>query len=165
MFFLRNYFESEKYDKAKNYYTQAIKAIEDSKLPDEIKNNSRYDIVFGEALVLAKKKKFESALKKADEYMEKAKNSGNSNQIRNGHEIYGRIALDMKEYEKAIEEFNKADLHNPYILYMIASAYEKLNDIENAKIYLKKTAKFNSLLDLDYAFCRIKAKNKLIDLQ
>jgi tetratricopeptide (TPR) repeat protein len=159
------YFDLEKYDKAISYYKIAIEAIENSNLPNEIKNNSRFDILFGEALVLAKKTKFEAALKKADEYMAKAEKSGNSNQIRNGHEIYGRIALDKKEYNKAIEEFNQANLHNPYILFMIAQAYEELNDIENAKIYLKKIIKFNSLLELDYAFCRNKAKDKLIDLQ
>jgi tetratricopeptide (TPR) repeat protein len=71
----------------------------------------------------------------------------------------------MREYEKSVKELNQSNLQNPYNLYRLALAYEKIGDIENAKSFLKKTVKFNSFLNLNYAFCRNKAKNKLIDLQ
>ena len=159
------YFETGKYDQAVTAYKKAIEIIKNSKLPVEIKHETKYDILFGEALVLSKRNKFEQAKLNADNYMKEAQNKNDLNQIRKGYEIYGRIALDMKEYDKAIENLLQADLHNPYNLYLLAQAYKKNNDIENAKLYLKKVVNFNSLLDLNYAFCRLKAKYELADLQ
>ena len=71
----------------------------------------------------------------------------------------------MKEYKKAIEELKESELHNPYNMFLLALAYLKSNDIDNAKLYFEKVVKFNSLLDLDYALCRNKAKKQLINLQ
>jgi len=159
------YFETGKYDKAIKYFTNAINTIKESKLPSEIKNNTRYDILFGEALVSSKKKDFKLALIKAKEYMDEAQNANDVHKIRTGREIYGRLAMDMKDYSKAIEELIEADLHNPYNMFLLAKTYLKLNDIENAKLHFEKVVKFNSLLELDYALCRNKAKKQLIDLQ
>lgn len=159
------YFENGQYEKAVGFFKKSIQVIEDSKFPQEIKNIVRYDVLFGEALIAAKRNDFKTAKSKADEYMKKAEISGNPNQKRTAHEICGRIALDEKKYQKAIEELKQADQRNAHNLYLMAVAYEELNDIENAKSLFEKVKNFNSLLGLDYAFCRNKAKNKLIDLQ
>ena len=159
------YFESGKYDLALQYFTKSSKIIEDSDLPDEIKRNSGFNYLFGEVMVHAKQKKFKLALLGAEKFMIEAKRTNILNQIRNGHEIYGRIAFEMKEYQKSINELSQSNLQNSYNLYRLAIAYEKIGDIENAKLFLNKTVKFNSFLDLNYAFCRNKAKNRLIDLQ
>ena len=50
-------------------------------------------------------------------------------------------------------------------MFLLAKTYLKLNDVENAKSHFEKVANFNSLLELDYALCRNKAKKQLIDLQ
>ena len=159
------HFESGKYDLALQYFSKSLKIIEDSNLPDEIKRNSGFNYLFGEVMVHAKQKKFKSALLGAEKFMNEAQRTNILNQIRNGHEIYGRIFFEMREYEKSVKELNQSNLQNPYNLYRLALAYEKIGDIENAKSFLKKTVKFNSFLNLNYAFCRNKAKNKLIDLQ
>jgi len=159
------YFETGKYDKAIKHFTNAINTIQESKLPSEIKHNTRYDILFGEALVHSKKKKFKLALSKAKEYMDEAQKSSDTHKIRTGHEIYGRVAVDMKDYNKAIEELKESDLLNPYNMFLLAKAYLESNDVESAKSYFEKIVKFNSLLELDYALCRNNAKKQLIDLQ
>jgi tetratricopeptide (TPR) repeat protein len=158
-------FESEKYDLALNYFSKALKIIENSNLPDEVKKNTGFTFLFGETVIHAKKKKFQSALSKAEQFMTEAQRINNLNQIRNGHEIYGIIALEMEEYKKSITELNQSNLQNPYNLFRIALAYEKMGDVENAKLFLKKTVNFNSFLNFNYSFCRHMAKNKLIDLQ
>ncbi len=159
------HFESGNYDLALKYYSKSLKIIQDSNLPDEIKRNTGFNYLFGETMVHAKQKKFKSALIGAEKFKTEAIRTNNLNQIRNSHEIFGRISLEMKEYEKAIKELKQSNLQNPYNLYRLAVAYQKLGDIENAESFFKETVNFNSFLNLNYAFCRNKAKNKLIDMQ
>jgi tetratricopeptide (TPR) repeat protein len=81
------------------------------------------------------------------------------------HELKGRIALGAKEYDRAIEEFQKANLEDPYNLYRLALAYSGKKDAEKAKQYCEMAAHFYPLPDVNYAFIRLKAEKMLAGMK
>ncbi len=77
----------------------------------------------------------------------------------------GRIAMEEKDYTKALEHFQKANLQNPYHLYRMAVCYQALGDTKNAIAYCEKVVSFNALNSLNYVFCRNQAKEMLANLK
>jgi len=63
----------------------------------------------------------------------------------------------MKDYDKAVSEFQQANRHNPYDLYRLCQAYQGKGDAGQAKTFCGKAANFNSLPAINYAFVRTKA--------
>jgi tetratricopeptide (TPR) repeat protein len=104
------------------------------------------------------KKDFTSAKAKSENYREKVEAINNPFQIRLSHQLAGMIALEEKDYDKALEELHQADQQSPYNIYRIALAYRGKGDIEKAKELSMKAAEFNVINSLDYAFVRKKAK-------
>ena len=162
MVFMGNvYFEMKEYDKAIEKFEKAIKIMEESDLSQEVKDNAKRNFLYNSARVALKKKKIKDAKSKADEFMKQTMAVNNTFQIWLAHELVGRIAMKAKEYQKAIDEYNQANLQNPYNLYRLAKAYDAAGNKEMAKKYFVKTANHNTLNSLQYAFCRHKAKEKL----
>lgn len=77
------------------------------------------------------------------------------------HELAGRIALQKKDYDRAIAELNQSNLQDPYNVYRLAVAYRSKKDEKNAKLMFQRVADFNALSNLNYAFVRDKAKQAL----
>jgi tetratricopeptide (TPR) repeat protein len=150
--------ESGKYDEAKAKYEKAVKLVEESDLSKEVKENVDRGYLFNIARVDLMKKDFTSAKAKSENYREKVEAINNPFQIRLSHQLAGMIALEEKEYDKALEELHQADQQNPYNIYRIALAYRGKGDIEKAKELSMKAAEFNVINSLDYAFVRKKAK-------
>jgi tetratricopeptide (TPR) repeat protein len=71
----------------------------------------------------------------------------------------GLIAMEEKDYEKAISELQQANQQNPYDVYRLSQAYQGKGDAAKAKEFAQKAANFNSLPAIQYAFVRTKAKN------
>jgi len=84
-----------------------------------------------------------------------------ANQLKQAHELLGRIALAEKNYDTAITEFGQANQQNPAVLYLQGQAYKGKGDEASAKASFTKTAKFNSLPQINYAFVRSKAAKEL----
>jgi len=77
------------------------------------------------------------------------------------HELAGSIALAEKNHDQALAHFQQANQQNPYTLYRLAQAYEGKGDAKKAKELCQKAARFNALNNLNYAFMRKKAEQKL----
>ena len=77
---------------------------------------------------------------------------------RQAHELTGLIALEEKDYEKAVAELQQANQQNPYDLYRLCQAYQGKGDKEKAKEFCMKAVGFNSLPQLNYAFIRMQAE-------
>jgi lipopolysaccharide biosynthesis regulator YciM len=67
------------------------------------------------------------------------------------------IALEEKDYGKAVSELQQANQQNPYDLYRLCQAYQGKGDAGQAKEFCKKAAEFYSLPAINYAFIRMKA--------
>jgi tetratricopeptide (TPR) repeat protein len=145
------------YDEAMDNYARALKMTEDSNLSDAIKNNTRRFDHYNRTRVALGKKDVATAKTEAQEFWKLAEASGNPLQLKLAHELGGMIALDEKNYDKAISEFEQSNMQNPQDLYRLAMAYQAKGNRAKANEYYAKAAKFNSLPLVNLAFVRAKA--------
>jgi tetratricopeptide (TPR) repeat protein len=149
------------YNAATQQFDRSLKIIQDSSIGQEIKDNATRLHHFNMATIASDKKDYTAAKSHADEYRKGAEASKNPFQIRQAHELAGRIALAEKDYDTAITELQQANLQDPRNLYRLSQAYEAKGDNAKAKDFLTQAADFNSLPALNYAFIRTKAQKML----
>ena len=152
--------QMQKWDAAAKEFDESLKLVEDSNLSQEIKNNAVLLHHFNAASVAIGKKDLAGAKNHAEEFRKGAEAAKNDAQVKQAHELAGRIALAEKDYGKAIAELEKANQQNPANLYRLSQAYRGQGDSAKAQTYLKKAAEFNSLPALPYAFIRAKAQKE-----
>src|SRR5689334_3233932 len=154
--------EAGKYDAAKQAFEQALKTTTDSGLSQQVKDNATRFSHYNFARVAIAKKDLATAKTETEAFRSGAEAAKNANQLKQAHELAGRIALEEKNYDVAITEFGQANQQNPDVLYLLAQAYQGKGDAANAKTFLTKAAKFNSLPQLNYAIVRSKAEKALV---
>lgn len=153
--------EGERLDEAQAKYDKAVEIVEASNLSEAVKDNTRRLYLYNSARVALKKGDLETAKHRAQEFHQEVKAINNPFQIRLAHELAAQIALEEKEYDKALEELQQANRQNPYNFYRMALAYQGKGDKSEAKEQLKVVVNFNALNNLNYAFIRQKAKQML----
>jgi tetratricopeptide (TPR) repeat protein len=146
-----------KFDEAKSQFERGLKMTEASGLSPEIKDNARVFQHFNLARVALGKKDLATAKTEAEAFRKGAESSKNPFQIKQAHSLAGMIALEEKDYDKAIAELQQANSQNPYDLYRTCLAYSGKGDSAKAKEFCTKAATFNSLPQLNLAFIRTKA--------
>ena len=153
--------EMGRYDDARKAYEDALKMTKDSTLSQEIKDNTALFHHFNLARVAIAKKDLAVAKTETEAFRKGSEAAKNQNQIKQAHELAGRIALEEKNYDAAITELSAANQQNPDVLYLLGEAYRGKGDSAKAKGSFTKAAKFNSLPQLNYAFVRSKAEKAL----
>lgn len=153
--------EAERIDEAQAKYEEAVEVPEASDLSEEVKDNFRRGYFFNAARAALKKGDLETAKAQADEYRQQVEAVRNPFQIKLSHQVAGMIALEEKEYDKALEELQKASLQNPYNWFRMTLAFQGKGDMEKAKELCEKAANWNALNSLNYAFMRHKAEQML----
>jgi len=146
--------EMGKFDDAKAQFEQLLKMTNDSSLSQDIKDNAALFHHYNLARVALGKKELATAKSEADMF---GKGVKNPNQTRQLHQLNGLIAMEEKDYDKAIAELKQANQQNPYDLYRLCQAYSAKGDAAAAKEQCGKAANFNSLPAIQYAFVRTKA--------
>jgi tetratricopeptide (TPR) repeat protein len=150
-------FEWGKYDEASAKYRKAVEMVKESDLSPEIKDNTELNHLYNAACIAMKRGDFAGARAGAERYLEGVEAIRNPNQIRLAHQLAGMIALEEKDYDKALEELAQASQQNPYNLYRMSLAYRGKGDDEKAREFCRKAAEFNGLNNLNYAFIRTRA--------
>jgi tetratricopeptide (TPR) repeat protein len=153
--------EAGKYDAAKQAFEQALKTTTDSGLSQQVKDNAARFSHYNFARVAVAKKDLAAAKTETETFRKGAEAAKNANQLKQAHELAGRIALEEKNYDSALTEFGQANQQNPDVLYLTGVAYKAKGDAANAKSFFTKAAKFNSLPQLNYAFVRAKAEKAI----
>jgi tetratricopeptide (TPR) repeat protein len=153
--------EAGRLDEALTKFDKAVEVAEGSNLSEAVKDNTRRGYLFKSARVALKKGDMETAEHRAQEFHQEVKAINNPFQIRLAHELAAQIALEEKEYDKALEGLQQANRQNPYNFYRMALAYRGKGEKSEAKEQLKAVVKFNGLNNLNYAFIRQKAKQML----
>ena len=153
--------EAGKYDAAKQAFEQALKTTTDSGLSQQVKDNAARFSHYNFARVAVAKKDLAAAKTETETFRKGAEAAKNANQLKQAHELAGRIALQEKNYDTALTEFGQANQQNPDVLYLTGVAYKAKGDAANAKSFFTKAAKFNSLPQLNYAFVRAKAEKAI----
>ncbi|HKP37757.1 MAG TPA: tetratricopeptide repeat protein [Pyrinomonadaceae bacterium] len=149
--------EMGKYAEAKALFEKALTMTEASNLSQQIKDNTRLFHHYNLARVALGKKDMPTTKREAGAFRTGAAARNNPGQMRQVHQLIGLIALEMKDYEKAVSELQQANQQNPYDLYRLCQAYKGKGDASQAKAFCKRAAEFNSLPNLQYAFIRKKA--------
>jgi tetratricopeptide (TPR) repeat protein len=158
------YLESGSYGDALDCFERSLALIKGSHLAPEVKENAELIHHYNVGRVALAKSDFSTAEKEAQLLAQGAEAKGNKNQIRLVHEVAGTIALERKQYGKAIDELKQASLLNPYNLYRLALAYEGIGNHEEARKSCAEAAHFNVLPLMNYAFIRQKAERMLYTL-
>lgn len=149
--------EMGKPDEAKVAFEKLLKMTEDSSLSADIKANAKLFHHFNLARVALGKKDLTTAKAEAAEFEKGVTAKNNPGQMRQVHSLNGMIALEEKNYEKALAALQLANLQNPYDLYRICLAYQGKGDAAKTKEACTKAANFNPLPQLNQAFVRAKA--------
>jgi Flp pilus assembly protein TadD len=81
-------------------------------------------------------------------------------EVRQVHELAGRIALAQKDHATAVAELRLANQQDPRVLYLLAVALQGQGDLQAAKDTGAQAADFNALSNT-YGYVRGKAKAML----
>jgi tetratricopeptide (TPR) repeat protein len=150
--------QMQKYDAAAEQFDRSLQMVEASSLSQEIKDNAKLAHHFNLAGLAIARKDYAAAQSHIAEFRQGAEASKNPAQIKQAHELIGRLALAQKRYDEAIAELQQANQQNPQNLYRLSQAYQGKGDAAKSRDFLKKAAEFNSLPQLNYAFIRAKAE-------
>jgi tetratricopeptide (TPR) repeat protein len=153
--------EMGKSDDARKAYEQGLKITTDSNLSQQNKDNAALFHHYNLARVAIAKKDLATAKTETETFRKGTEAAQNANQVKQAHELAGRIALEEKNYDAAIAELAQANQQNPDVLYMLGLSYQGKGDTAKAKDSFTKAAKFNSLPQLNYAFVRSKAEKAI----
>jgi len=156
--------EAGRIDEAQAKYEKSVEVAEASNLSEQVKDNFRRGYLFNAARAALKKGDLETAKAKAEEYRQQVEAIRNPFQVKLSHQVAGMIALEEKEYDKALEELQQASLQNPYNWFRMALAFQGKGDMNKAKELCEKAAKWNALNSLNYAFMRHRAEQMLTSM-
>jgi tetratricopeptide (TPR) repeat protein len=150
--------EMSNYDEATRQFDRSLQLMLTSSLSQDIKENATLLQHFDLAGIAIAKKDYAAARSHAEEFRRGAEATKNPAQIKQAHELSGRIALAEKNYDRAVTELEEANQQDPRNLYRLSLAYEGKGNSAKAQELLAKAASFNSLPQLNYAFVRTKAQ-------
>lgn len=149
--------EMGKYDEARTSFEKGVKMTADSGLSQQIKDNAQLFHHYNLARVALGKKDLATAKTEAEAFRKGTEARSNPLQMKQAHQLIGIIALEQKDFDKALAQLQQANQQNPYDLYRLCQAYQGKGDANQAKAFCKKAAEFNSLPAINYAFIRRKA--------
>ncbi|HXZ33199.1 MAG TPA: tetratricopeptide repeat protein [Terriglobales bacterium] len=150
--------QMQDYDVAQQQFDRSFRIVQDSNLSQEIKDNSRRLHEFNLSAIALNKKDYSVAKAHCEEFRRGAQAGNNPLQLKQWHELAGRIALAEKDYDKAIAELIQANEQNPRNLYRLGEAYQGKGETAKAQEFFSQAANFNPLPQLNYAFIRAKAQ-------
>lgn len=137
---------------------QSLEIIQNSNLSQQIKDNALRNSLYNYALVDIKQNDLATAKTRADEFLQQVEAINNPLQMKAAHQLLGMIALQEKDYARAVDELLQGNMQDPYNLYRLASAYDGSGNKEKAEEFYLKAADFNVMNNLNYAFIRKMAK-------
>jgi tetratricopeptide (TPR) repeat protein len=150
--------EMPNYEEAKRQFDRSLQLIQGSDLSRDVKDNAALLHHFNLTGLAIAKKDYAAAKTHSEKFRRGAEASKNAVQVKQFHELAGRIAFAEKNYDKAIAELAESNQQNPANLYRLALAYQGKGDTAKAQDCASRAATFNSLPQLNYAFIRVKAE-------
>ena len=135
----RIYLESGNLQKAEQWYTtghETAKKIPDLPAPQSVLWDLRWQHALGR--IAARRGNRAAALKHAAEVQALLDKGGNDNQRPAYPYLVGYIEFFSKDYRQAVAELSKGDQEDPFVLGLIAQAYQRLGDREKAAEYARR---------------------------
>jgi tetratricopeptide (TPR) repeat protein len=144
-------------DKAAAKFRETVEVIERADVPAEAKEGARRNALWDEARVLVARGDLAGAAAKAEEYSRQVAVKKNPFEMRQDHELKGRLALARKDHKTAVAELTQANQQDPRVLYLLAVAQSESGDKNGARATATRAADFNGL-SANYGYVRAKAK-------
>ena len=82
----------------------------------------------------------------------------NGDRVRQAYELDGLLALEMRQYDRSLVDFARADRQNPAVLYAMALAHQGKGDRAKADELMTSALQTYALPTLPYVFTRAKAR-------
>jgi tetratricopeptide (TPR) repeat protein len=141
-------------DQAADNYKKASELIAKSDLSPAIKRNSERVDFYEQAIIASVRGDYEKAYELAGQYRRSASEVGGSVLDRAVHRLFGLVALEAKDYERAIEELEQANLRDPFVKSKLADALAAAGKTDEAREEYEEVAQANLLSNLGYAMVR-----------
>jgi tetratricopeptide (TPR) repeat protein len=149
--------EAGRVDEAAAKYEQRTTIIDKAEVSPEVKDGAHRQALFDEARVALARGDVAAAKKKAEAYEAAVDARKLPFEVRQSHELRGRIALAEKDYKAAVAELDQANQQDPRVLYLSALALRGAGDKAAAREAGTKAADFNGLSPT-YGYVRTKAR-------
>jgi len=149
--------EAGRVDEAESKFRDRLATIGKADVAAQVKQAARRQTLFDEARVALARKDVASAKAKASDYSKAVAAKSIPFEVRQSHELQGRIALAEKSYAAAAGELRQANQQDPRVLYLTAVALQGKGDVLAAKQLGVQAADWNGLSNT-YGYVRGKAK-------
>jgi tetratricopeptide (TPR) repeat protein len=126
-------------------FASSVEAIEKADVPEGVKEATRRNYIYNEALVALAAGDLARAKEKSAEYHAAIQGPAVPFEQRQDHELLGRIALAEGNEPEAAAHLTQANQQDPRVLMLIARAYEASGDEQAAADMLRQAAEFNQL--------------------
>ena len=153
--------EAGRVDEAAAKFKDQLATIDKADVAAQVKEATRRQALFDEARVALGKSDLAAAKAKAAAYATAVGVSKIPFEVRQSHELAGRIALEEKNYAAAVAELRQANQQDPRVLYLPARRADRARATRQAaKEAGAQAADFNALSPT-YGYVRGKAKAML----
>ncbi len=149
--------EAGRVDEAAAKFRDRDATIDKAEVAAQVKEGARRQALFDEARVALARNDLASAKAKAAAYSKAVAVRSIPLEVRQSHELAGRIAIAEKDYTAAAAELQLANQQDPRVLYLSAVALQGKGDLRSAKEVGTRAAEFNGLSNT-YGFVRSKAR-------
>ena len=149
--------EAGRVDAAAQKYAEGTATIDKAEVAAEVKEGAHRQALFDEARVALARNDVASARLKAAAYSKAVGAKSIPFEVRQGHELLGRVALAEKDYAGAAAELRQANQQDPRVLYLTAVALQGKGDARAAKELAVQASEWNGLSNT-YAFVRGQAR-------
>lgn len=143
-------------------FHDSLAIVQEADVPLQVKEFRERATLYFEARAALAQGLIEIAEHKTRMYAVRVEAHRIPSEVRQLHELKGRIALHRENFPWALEEFGQANQRDPRVLYLTALAYRGQGDSSRARFYSERAAKFNGI-DFNYAFVRERANRMLTD--
>jgi tetratricopeptide (TPR) repeat protein len=150
--------EAGKPEDARKYYARSLEMQARSDLSAEVKEDAKLNHHYNLGRVALAAGDLPGAKEHAKTFLDGATAKNNAGEMRLGHELTGAIALQEKDYDRALQELGQGNQQDPYTLYRTALAHKGKCDQTKAAEFLKQASSQTTLPTLNHGFVRAKAK-------
>ena len=110
---------------------------------DDFTRGQKASIALTDGILAARRGDYRTALLKADENTKLLEPDNNPRKLEGYQRLRGLIALLQKNYNEAVEHYQKANVNNVQVKHELALAHEGLGNVEQAYKLFKEVAEFN----------------------
>jgi tetratricopeptide (TPR) repeat protein len=149
--------EAGRVDEAAAKFGERSAALDGADVTPQVKEATRRQALFDESRVALARNDTVAARAKAAAYARAVAVKGIPFEVRQSHELAGRIALAEKSYASAVTELRQANRQDPRVVYLTAVALQGAGERQAAKEASLEAAEFNGLSNT-YGYVRGKAR-------